>query len=247
MICELTGMQISNASLLDEATAAAEAMTLCSAVARGKKPRFLISVGGEARWGGGGGGEGRLWGGGEGQRRRRRRRAEPCIGGTPAHARPLLVPPPQGQAAAPRHAPPLAPAPHPRSARTHPPRPPFQSKCHPQTIAVCQTRADGLGLQAVVVDEGAFEYGKDVCGVLVQYPATDGSVADYRGLVDKAHAAGVKVGGRTGACFGGGEGGRGASRREVGPETRPPHPAATPTTTRQPPPRRCASPPTCWR
>ena len=44
MICELTGMQISNASLLDEATAAAEAMTLCSAVARGKKPRFLISV-----------------------------------------------------------------------------------------------------------------------------------------------------------------------------------------------------------
>lgn len=110
MICELTGMQISNASLLDEATAAAEAMTLCSAVARGKKPRFLIS-----------------------------------------------------------------------------------SKCHPQTIAVCQTRADGLGLQAVVVDEGAFEYGKDVCGVLVQYPATDGSVADYRGLVDKAHAAGVKV------------------------------------------------------
>jgi hypothetical protein len=45
MICELTGMQISNASLLDEATAAAEAMTLCSAVARGKKPKFLISVG----------------------------------------------------------------------------------------------------------------------------------------------------------------------------------------------------------
>lgn len=44
MVCELTGMQISNASLLDEATAAAEAMTLCSAVARGKKPRFLISV-----------------------------------------------------------------------------------------------------------------------------------------------------------------------------------------------------------
>ncbi len=44
MVCDLTGMQMSNASLLDEATAAAEAMTMCSAVARGKKPKFLVSV-----------------------------------------------------------------------------------------------------------------------------------------------------------------------------------------------------------
>ncbi len=43
MVCDLTGMEISNASLLDEATAAAEAMTMCSAIARGKKPKFLIS------------------------------------------------------------------------------------------------------------------------------------------------------------------------------------------------------------
>lgn len=47
MVCDLTGMSISNASLLDEATAAAEAMTMCSAVARGKKPKFLVSVSGE--------------------------------------------------------------------------------------------------------------------------------------------------------------------------------------------------------
>jgi glycine dehydrogenase len=44
MICDMTGMQMANASLLDEATAAAEAMTMCSAVARGKKPKFLVSV-----------------------------------------------------------------------------------------------------------------------------------------------------------------------------------------------------------
>ena len=100
MVAELTGMQISNASLLDEATAAAEAMTMCSAIARGKKPKFLVS-----------------------------------------------------------------------------------SNVHPQTLAVCQTRADGLGLQAVVADEGAFEFSKDVCGILLQYPATDGSIHDYRALV----------------------------------------------------------------
>jgi len=61
LVTDLTGMPISNASLLDEATAAAEAMTMCSAIARGKKVKFLVS-----------------------------------------------------------------------------------SKCHPQTIAVCDTRADGL-------------------------------------------------------------------------------------------------------
>lgn len=44
MITDLTGMPISNASLLCEATSAAEAMTMCSAVARGKKVKFLISV-----------------------------------------------------------------------------------------------------------------------------------------------------------------------------------------------------------
>lgn len=110
MVCDLTGMAISNASLLDEATAAAEAMTMCSAIARGKKPKFLVS-----------------------------------------------------------------------------------SKCHPQTIAVCDTRADGLGLQTVVSDESAFEFGKDVCGILLQYPATDGTIEDYKAVVAKAHAAGVKV------------------------------------------------------
>ena len=111
MITDLTGMPLSNSSLLDEGTAAAEAMTMCSALNRGKKPKFYVS-----------------------------------------------------------------------------------NKCHPQTIEVVKTRADGLGLEAIVGDEDSFDYtAKDVCGVLVQYPATNGAVIDYKPLVAKAHASGIRV------------------------------------------------------
>merc|ERR1719285_1251551 len=43
MICELTGMEISNASLLDEGLAAAEAGGMCFNVFKGKRKQFLIS------------------------------------------------------------------------------------------------------------------------------------------------------------------------------------------------------------
>lgn len=111
MITDLTAMPMSNASLLDEATAAAEAMTMCSNVARGRKKTFLVA-----------------------------------------------------------------------------------EDCHSQTIDVCKTRADGLGMNVVVSNYKNFDYsGKDVCGVLVQYPATDGTVVDYTDFIKNAHAHGVKV------------------------------------------------------
>ncbi len=43
MVSDLTGMNLSNSSLLDEATAAAEAMAMCRAITRGKKPAYFIA------------------------------------------------------------------------------------------------------------------------------------------------------------------------------------------------------------
>lgn len=111
MVSELTGLEIANASLLDEATAAAEAMTLCQRSVRGKQHRFLVST-----------------------------------------------------------------------------------LCHPQTIDILQTRAAPLGIEIVLFDESQpVEDWDQVFGLIVQYPATDGSVRDYEALIDQAHQHGSLV------------------------------------------------------
>ncbi|MGQ0561053.1 MAG: aminomethyl-transferring glycine dehydrogenase [Gemmatimonadota bacterium] len=130
---DLTGLPIANASLLDEATAAAEAMSMSHAI-RGK-------AGGSS---------------------------EPERSGQGA-ARPSL------HAAA--------------GGRVY-----FVSGlCHPQTIDVVRTRARARGWDVVVGDWKSFEFGPEVIGVLLQYPATDGAVIDYRAVVEKAHAGGAIV------------------------------------------------------
>ncbi|XP_042427601.1 glycine dehydrogenase (decarboxylating), mitochondrial-like [Zingiber officinale] len=111
MVTDLTALPMSNASLLDEGTAAAEAMAMCDNIQRGKRKTFLVA-----------------------------------------------------------------------------------SNCHPQTIDVCKTRADGFGIKVVVTDLKDFDYNSnDVCGVLVQYPGTEGEILDYGEFVKHAHAHGVKV------------------------------------------------------
>src|SRR5205814_660996 len=44
MVIDLTGLQVANASLLDEGTAAAEAMTMCHALKEGKNVFFVSST-----------------------------------------------------------------------------------------------------------------------------------------------------------------------------------------------------------
>jgi glycine dehydrogenase len=111
MVMDLTGLEIANASLLDEGTAAAEAMALAYAV-HGKpgKETFFIS-----------------------------------------------------------------------------------DECHPQTIDVVKTRAHARGVNVVVGDWRKAAIGNDVFGALLQYPATNGGVYDYRQFCERVHAVNALV------------------------------------------------------
>src|SRR5215212_2223536 len=111
MVMDLTGLEIANASLLDEGTAAAEAMAM-SYAARGKpgKETYFVS-----------------------------------------------------------------------------------DECHPQTIDVVKTRAHARGVTVVVGDWRKATIGEDVFGALLQYPATDGAVHDYRQFCERAHAINALV------------------------------------------------------
>ena len=64
---------------------------------------------------------------------------------------------------------------------------------HPQTLAVLQSRADGFDIKIEVGDiladggKRIKEIGKDLVGVLVQYPDTEGGVEDFKALADIVH------------------------------------------------------------
>jgi glycine dehydrogenase len=110
MIADLTGLPLAGASLLDEATAAAEAMTMCVSIANHKRLGF--------------------WAG---------------------------------------------------------------EDCHPQTLGLLQTRAEVLGIELKIgpIDSIDFDYGEGgLCGVLVQYPTTDGKITDLRSISSEANSHG---------------------------------------------------------
>jgi glycine dehydrogenase len=65
--------------------------------------------------------------------------------------------------------------------------------CHPQTIDVLQTRAKPLGIEIIIGDHQTFDFTQPIFGAILQYPATDGTIYDYRAFIDKAHELGALV------------------------------------------------------
>jgi glycine dehydrogenase len=62
--------------------------------------------------------------------------------------------------------------------------------CHPQTIEVVKTRALPLGIPVIVGDHRkAQDFGK-CFGAIVQYPATNGAIYDYRDFIGAVQKAG---------------------------------------------------------
>src|SRR5438309_2191364 len=109
MIGDLTGLEIANASLLDEGTAAAEAMLMCHSVKGGNgRETFFVDA-----------------------------------------------------------------------------------ACHPQTIDVVRTRTHALGIEIAVGNHHNFLDANSFFAALVQYPATDGTIFDYRALAERLHSAGA--------------------------------------------------------
>ncbi|MBI5215145.1 MAG: aminomethyl-transferring glycine dehydrogenase [Ignavibacteriae bacterium] len=65
--------------------------------------------------------------------------------------------------------------------------------CHPQTIAVVLTRAKPLNIHVVVGTWQKMMFTEEMFGALLQYPASDGAVYDYRSFIEKAHTVGAMV------------------------------------------------------
>ncbi|MFD2531698.1 aminomethyl-transferring glycine dehydrogenase [Gracilimonas halophila] len=60
--------------------------------------------------------------------------------------------------------------------------------CHPQTIEVLQTRAEPIGVEIQVGNHKELDVTDPrLFGILLQYPASDGSVEDYTNIIAAAH------------------------------------------------------------
>jgi glycine dehydrogenase len=56
-----------------------------------------------------------------------------------------------------------------------------------------QTRAKPLGINIIIGDHQTFDFTETIFGAVLQYPATDGTIYDYRNFIEKSHAQGALV------------------------------------------------------
>jgi glycine dehydrogenase len=63
----------------------------------------------------------------------------------------------------------------------------------PQTIDILKTRANPYGIELVIGDHQNFQAAEDFFGAIVQYPAGNGEVYDYRDFADNLHGKNIKL------------------------------------------------------
>jgi glycine dehydrogenase len=61
--------------------------------------------------------------------------------------------------------------------------------CFPQTIDVLKTRAEFIGIELVIGNHETVEIDHSYFGALLQYPAADGALINYRSFIEKAKSA----------------------------------------------------------
>jgi len=66
-------------------------------------------------------------------------------------------------------------------------------ECFPQTLSVMEMRAQYLDIELIIGDYSQIDFTDEYFGAVVQYPAGDGEVRDYKEFTDKAHEVGAKV------------------------------------------------------
>ena len=63
----------------------------------------------------------------------------------------------------------------------------------PQTVDILETRAQPLGIKVIIGDWKKYEFTDRTFGVLLQYPAGDGGIEDYRAFAEKAKANDIYI------------------------------------------------------
>jgi glycine dehydrogenase len=63
----------------------------------------------------------------------------------------------------------------------------------PQSLAVCETKASGLGIEIVVGNPNEYDFDENFFGVLLQYPGKSGQIMDYTQLISAVKEKGIQV------------------------------------------------------